>query len=161
MSRGLSYNNRPGHDVRRGNCPTGKRPRWKCTPWKISYIILIDKSLPNFRPRKFVQKTSDSLSLIVGRYLIFARRSALKNVVGANRPWDETYSGRNVLLPLPCFHWSSVRDVWQVFVTAERSRSSNCVRIEWPQQGEERKTSWSLGPPKQYLRRMRASLALR
>jgi len=47
---------------------------------------LIDKSVHNFRPRKFEQRTSDSLSLNVDRYLIFARRTAFSNVVGANRP---------------------------------------------------------------------------
>jgi len=53
---------------------------------QISYITLIDKSLPNFRPQKFEQRHADSLSLIVGRYLILAQRTALKNVVLANRP---------------------------------------------------------------------------
>jgi len=76
--------------VRRGNCPPGKRLRENCMPGQISYISLINKSLPTFRPRKFEQRTSDSLSLIVGRYLIFARRTALKNVMGANRPGGES-----------------------------------------------------------------------
>jgi len=51
------------------------------------------------------------------------------------------------------------KDVLQIFVTAECSKSSNCVRTEWPQQGEVRRIYWSLGPPRQDLRRMRASRA--
>jgi len=96
------------------------RPRGKCMPGQMSYMTLIDKSLPpNFRPRKFEQRTSDYLSVLVGRYLIFAQGTALKNVVWANRPRGESsmgwidhranrptfgrnagYSGRNALLPL-------------------------------------------------------------
>jgi len=67
-----------------------------------------------------------------------------------SRPPDHT--GR-----LACNYWSSVRDVLQILVTADKS--SNLARIEWPQQGEVRKTYWSLGPPRQDLRRIRASLA--
>jgi len=35
------------------------------TPGQFSYITHTEKSLPNFRQRKFEQTTSDSLSLIV------------------------------------------------------------------------------------------------
>jgi len=68
--------------VRWGNCPQWKRPKGKCTLGQNSYITLIDKSLPIFRPRKFKQRTSDSLSLIVRRYLIFARISTQKHFGG-------------------------------------------------------------------------------
>jgi len=58
------------------------------------------------------------------------------------RPPDNT--GR-----LSCIHWSSVRDVLQILVTADRKKSLNLVKIEWPQQGGVRMTYWSLGPPLQ------------
>ena len=56
--------------------------------------------------------------------------------------------------------WSSVFAMLQVFVRTKRNCSSNCTRRECSQHGETRRIYCSLGPPKQVLRRTRASWAV-